>query len=80
MSGQFIFSDNYFEIIYFRVNIKLYYSDIAEIRRETYEESHPISWLVPYTHISQTNLNQYAIIMKSGKKYIFRVSKNEERH
>jgi hypothetical protein len=80
MSGKFIFGDNSFEIKSFMANTELYYSDIVEVRREVYEKTVESSWLIPHQlKGSQFNLNQYSIYTKSGKKYTFRVSENEER-
>jgi hypothetical protein len=75
MPGKFICSDNCFEIRTFSTNAKLYYSDIVEIRKECYNKS------VNVVIISGTQVNpgQYSIHTKQGKKYVFRISENEEK-
>ena len=70
LPGKFIYGNGDFNIISFYRNIRLYYSDIAEIKKEWYTKGAAFG--------SRNNAGQYSIFTKHGAKYIFRISENEE--
>jgi len=75
LKGAFLFQPNGFVFRSFGKEIYYEYYDVREIIRESYEEHRQIVNI----SVSQSNFNQYRIMLKGQKQLILRVASSEEK-